>query len=101
MNLHSGHNKVVSLQQALDASRSLAKHNPFVRMTGDEQKIANQASAVLKKAANKAATPPDGLRPAELSSPLVPLCTEELQDLMRGIPKWQTEWNNEKYKSLF
>jgi len=79
----------MNLQQALDASRTLAKHNPFVRMTDgfdrsrrptpDEQKLANQASAILTKAANKAATP------------LVPLCTEELQDLM----------NNEKYKALF
>lgn len=91
----------MTLQQALGASRTLAVHNPFVRMTEDEQKLANQASAVLKKAANKAATPPKGLRPAGLSSTLVPLCTEELQDLMRGMPKWQTEWNNEKYKALF
>lgn len=42
----------LKLQQALDASRTLAKHNPFVRMTPDEQKIANQASAILKKSAN-------------------------------------------------
>lgn len=56
----------MNLQQALDASRSLALHNPFVRMTDDEQKIANQASVILKKAAN----------------------TEELQDLMND-QKWK------------
>lgn len=42
----------MTLQQALDASRSLAKHNPFVRMTADEQKLSNQASAILKKSAD-------------------------------------------------
>lgn len=57
----------MNLQQALDASRTLAKHNPFVRMTPDEQKIANQASAILKKAAN----------------------TEELTDLMEN-EKWKS-----------
>lgn len=69
----------MNLQQALDASRSLALHNPFVRMTDDEQKIANQASVILKKAANKDAPT------------LWPLCTEELQDLM----------NDQKWKALF
>ena len=56
----------MNLQQALDASRSLAKHNPFARMTPDEQKIANQASAILKKSAD----------------------TEELVDLMNN-QKWK------------
>lgn len=56
----------MNLQQALDASRTLAKHNPFVRMQPDEQKLANQASAILKKAAN----------------------TEELTDLMQN-EKWK------------
>jgi len=64
--LHSRHNKVVSLQQALEVQKTLAKHNPFVRMTSDEQKLANQAGAILKKAA----------------------CTEELQDLMEN-EKWK------------
>jgi len=56
----------MTLQQALDASRNLAAHNPFVRMQPDEQKIANQAGAILKKAAN----------------------TEELVDLMNN-QKWK------------
>lgn len=56
----------MTLQQALDASRILSKHNPFVRMTEEEQKLANQASAILKKATN----------------------TEELQDLMNN-EKWK------------
>jgi len=66
MTLHSGNNKVVSLQQALEVQKTLAKHNPFVRMTPDEQKLANQAGALLKKSAN----------------------TEELQDLMNN-EKWK------------
>jgi len=52
----------VNLQQALEVQKTLAKHNPFVRMTPDEQKLANQASAILKKSA----------------------CTEELVDLMNN-----------------
>jgi len=40
----------VNLSQALEVQKTLAKHNPFVRMTLDEQKLANQADAILKKA---------------------------------------------------
>jgi len=79
MNLHGGHNKVVSLQQALEVQKTLAKHNPFVRMkdgtdrsrrlTPDEQKLANQTDAILKKATY----------------------TQELHELMES----------EKYKALF
>lgn len=56
----------MTLQQALDASRSLAKHNPFVRMTPVEQKLANQDNAILKKSAD----------------------TEELVDLMNN-QRWK------------
>jgi len=56
----------VTLQQALEVQKTLAVHHPFVRMTPDEQKLANQAGAILKKAAN----------------------TEELHDLMEN-EKWK------------
>lgn len=57
----------MTLRQALEFSKTLAKHNPFVRMTEQEQKLANIAGPMLSKAAN----------------------TEELQDLMQN-EKWNT-----------
>lgn len=51
----------MTLQQALEFSKVLAKHNPFVRMQPEEQKLANIAGPMLSKVAN----------------------TEELQDLMK------------------
>ena len=42
----------MTLSQALEFSRTLAKHNPFVRMTEAEQELANQAGILLSKAAN-------------------------------------------------
>ena len=56
----------MTLQQALEFSKSLAKHNPFVRMTEEEQELANQAGPLLSRMAN----------------------TEELEFLMRDA-KWQ------------
>ena len=56
----------MTLQQALEFSRTLAKHNPFVRMTHQEQELANQAGTLLSRMAN----------------------TEELEFLMRDA-KWQ------------
>ena len=61
MTSHNGHSKGMSLQQALEFSRTLAKHNPFVRMTEAEQELANQAGPLLSRMAN----------------------TEELEDLMK------------------
>ena len=55
-----------SLAAALEFSRTLAKHNPFVRMTQEEQELANQAGTLLSRMAN----------------------TEELEDLMK-----KQEWN--------
>ena len=55
----------MTLQQVLEFSRTLAKHNPFVRMTPDEQELANQAGTLLSRMAN----------------------TEELEFLMRD-EKW-------------
>ena len=52
MTLQNVHSKAMSLQQALEFSKSLAKHNPFVRMTPDEQELANQAGTLLSKMAN-------------------------------------------------
>ena len=51
----------MTLHQALEFSRTLAKYNPFVRMTPDEQELANQAGTLLSRMAN----------------------TEELEDLMK------------------
>ena len=69
----------MTLQQALEFSRTLAKHNPFVRMkdgfdrsrllTPEEQELANQAGPLLSRMAN----------------------TEELEFLMK----------NERWKALF
>ena len=56
----------MTLSQALEFSRTLAKHNPFVRMTTEEQELANQAGSLLSRMAN----------------------TEELEFLMRDA-KWQ------------
>lgn len=52
MTLPNGHNKAMSLQQAIEFSRTLAKHNPFVRMTPNEQELANQAGPLLSRMAN-------------------------------------------------
>ncbi len=56
----------ITLADALEFSHTLAKHNPFVRMTPDEQELANQAGPLLSRMAN----------------------TEELEFLMRDA-KWQ------------
>ena len=56
----------MTLQDALEFSKSLAKHNPFVRMKPEEQELANQAGTLLSRMAN----------------------TEELEFLMRDA-KWQ------------
>ena len=42
----------MTLTQALEVSKSLAKHNPFVRMTHQEQELANQAGPLLSRMAN-------------------------------------------------
>ena len=52
MNLQSVHSKAMSLRQALEFSKSIAKHNPFVRMTHEEQELANQAGTLLSRMAN-------------------------------------------------
>ena len=51
----------MTLSKALEFSKSLAKHNPFVRMQPEEQELANQAGLLLSRMAN----------------------TEELEDLMK------------------
>lgn len=56
----------MTLQQALEISRTLAKHDPFVRMTPEQQELANRAGILLSKAAN----------------------TEELEFLMKN-EKWK------------
>ena len=56
----------MTLPQALESSKVLAKHNPFVRMTSEEQELANQAGPLLSRMAN----------------------TEEFEFLMRDA-KWQ------------
>ena len=43
---------MMTLQQSLEFSRTLAKHNPFVRMTPDEQELANLAGPLLSRMAN-------------------------------------------------
>ena len=67
---------MMTLKDALEFSRTLAKHNPFVRMQDgfdrsrrlqpEEQELANQADPLLSRMAN----------------------TEELEFLMRDA-KWQ------------
>ena len=42
----------ISNGDALEFSRTLAKHNPFVRMTTEEQELANQAGTLLSRMAN-------------------------------------------------
>jgi hypothetical protein len=42
----------MTLHQALDISRTIAKHNPFVRMQPKEQELANQAGTLLSRMAN-------------------------------------------------
>ena len=42
----------MTLSQALEFSRTIAKHNPFVRMTDQEQELANQAGTLLSRMAN-------------------------------------------------
>ena len=42
----------MTLSQALEFSRTLAKRNPFVRMTPEEQELANQAGTLLSRMAN-------------------------------------------------
>ena len=42
----------MTLQQALEFSRTLAAHNPFVRMTEEEQELSNQAGTLLSRMAN-------------------------------------------------
>ena len=42
----------MTLQQALEFSRTVAKHNPFVRMQTEEQELANQAGTLLSRMAN-------------------------------------------------
>lgn len=56
----------MTLSQALEFSRTLAKHDPFVRMTTQEQELANQAGTLLSRMAN----------------------TEELEDLMKN-ERWK------------
>ena len=56
----------MTLKDALEISRTLAKHNPFVRMQPEDQELANQAGSLLSRMAN----------------------TEELEFLMRDA-KWQ------------
>ena len=42
----------ITLADALEFSRTLAKHNPFVRMTHEEQELADQAGTLLSRMAN-------------------------------------------------
>ena len=39
----------MTLQQALEFSKVLAVHNPFVRLMPEEQEIANKAHAVIQR----------------------------------------------------
>ena len=66
MTLHQALPSRITLADALEFSRTLAKHNPFVRMTEEEQELANQAGNLLSRMAN----------------------TEELEFLMQNA-KWQ------------
>lgn len=56
----------MTLSQALEFSRELAKHNPFVRMTPEQQELSNQSGTLLSRMAN----------------------TEELEDLMKN-ERWK------------
>ena len=42
----------ITLADALQFSKALAKHNPFVRMQPEEQELANIAGPMLSRAAN-------------------------------------------------
>mgnify|MGYP000620825291 FL=1 len=42
----------ITLADALEFSRTLAKHNPFVRMQPKEQELADQAGTLLSRMAN-------------------------------------------------
>lgn len=42
----------MTLSQALEFSRTLAKHDPFVRMTSTEQELSNQVGSLLSRMAN-------------------------------------------------
>lgn len=42
----------ITLADALEFSRTLAKHNPFVRMQPEEQELADQAGTLLSRMAN-------------------------------------------------
>ena len=42
----------ITLADALEFSRTLAKHNPFVRMQPEDQELANQAGLLLSRMAN-------------------------------------------------
>ncbi len=42
----------ITLADALEFSRTLAKHNPFFRMQPEEQELANQAGSLLSRMAN-------------------------------------------------
>ena len=42
----------ITVADALEFSRTIAKHNPFVRMTEEEQELANQAGTLLNRMAN-------------------------------------------------
>lgn len=42
----------ITLADALEFSRTLAKHNPFVRMQPEEQELANQSGTLLSRMAN-------------------------------------------------
>ncbi len=52
MTLHQALPSRITLADALEFSRTLAKHNPFVRMTPKEQELANQAGPLLSRMAN-------------------------------------------------
>ena len=52
MTLHQALPSRITLADALEFSRTLAKHNPFVRMTPEEQELANQAGSLLSRMAN-------------------------------------------------
>ena len=42
----------ITVADALEFARTLAKHNPFVRMQPEEQELANQAGPLLSRMAN-------------------------------------------------
>lgn len=42
----------MTLSQAIEFSRALAKHNPFVRMTPEQQELANQSGTLLSRMTN-------------------------------------------------